>query len=173
MMKDQLTELVAEGLSVRQIAQRTGMSYTNIRYWLKQHGLKTNCRAGRKPKDLSRLRKCACGETDPNKFYGNKFWLCAKCWNAYSVKKSREKSAWARAQLGGRCSICGFNRYKSALAIHHLDPKEKDVAFRSMRSWSLSRITEELKKCVLLCSNCHVALHAGELSSMDLRRMRA
>src|ERR1041384_1855996 len=171
MTKPILAKLVAEGLSIRQIAQRTSTSYTNTRYWLRQHGLKTNCRAGRKPRDLSRLRKCACGETDPNKFYGNKFWLCAKCWNDYSVKKNREKAAWAREQLGGKCKICGFDKYKSALAIHHLDPKEKDVAFRSMRSWSLDRIAKELRKCVLLCTNCHVALHAGEIPSQSVRRI--
>jgi hypothetical protein len=171
-MKEQLAELISEGLSVRQIAQRIDTSYTNTRYWLRRHGLKTNCRAGRKPKDLSRLRQCACGETDPSKFYGNKFWLCAKCWNSYSIRKNREKATGARAHLGGKCNICGFDKYKSALAIHHLDPKEKDVAFRSMRSWSLSRIAKELKKCVLLCSNCHVALHAGEIPSESLRRIR-
>jgi hypothetical protein len=172
MTKEQLAKLVAEGLSVRQIAQRANTSYTNTRYWLKQYGFKTNCRAGRKPKELSRLRKCACGETDPNKFYGNKFWLCAKCWNAYSVRKNREKSAWARVQLGDKCGICGFNRYKAALTIHHLDPAQKDVAFRSMRSWSFSRIAEELKKCILLCSNCHLALHAGEVALKNPRRMK-
>jgi len=126
--------------------------------------LKTNCRPGRKARELSKLRKCACGEEDPNKFYGNKFWMCAKCWNNYSIRKNREKAEWARIQLGGKCVHCGFNKYKCALDVHHLDPKEKDVAFRSMRSWSLDRIAKEIKKCVLLCKNCHAALHAGEIS---------
>jgi hypothetical protein len=93
MTKEQLAKLIAEGLSIRQIAQRANTSYTNARYWLKQHGFKTNCRAGRKPKELSRLRKCACGETDPSKFYGNKFWLCAKC--LYRKKEQGEVSMGA------------------------------------------------------------------------------
>ena len=164
MTRELLNTLVAEGLSIRQIAQRGATSYTNVRYWLKQHGLKTNCRPGRKPRELSRLRRCACGENDPSKFYGNKFWMCAKCWNSYSLRRGKEKVEWARTQLGGRCVHCGFKKHRCALDFHHLNRNEKDVAFRSMRSWSLDRIAREIKKCVLLCKNCHAALHAGQIS---------
>jgi predicted HNH restriction endonuclease len=32
-----------------------------------------------------------------------------------------------------------------------------------MRGWSWEHITKELEKCVLLCKNCHAAVHAGLL----------
>lgn len=65
--------------------------------------------------------------------------------------------------LGGKCQICGYNRCKSALETHHVDPDEKDftVSFivSSCRSWKI--IYEELAKCVLLCTNCHREVHEG------------
>src|SRR4051794_14328339 len=39
--KEQLTALVEEGLSVRQIAERSTLSATTVRHWLQRHGLKT------------------------------------------------------------------------------------------------------------------------------------
>jgi 5-methylcytosine-specific restriction endonuclease McrA len=163
MLLETLEPLVDEGLSIRQIAGKLDTSATNIRYWLRVHNLKTNCRHNRYARDISHTRKCSCGESDPNKFYGNKFWVCAKCWNSRSVQRSKEKVAWARKKLGGKCAACGFDKYDCALDIHHLVPAEKDVAFRTMRFWSLSRIEKEIEKCVLLCKNCHAAVHAGEI----------
>jgi predicted HNH restriction endonuclease len=32
-----------------------------------------------------------------------------------------------------------------------------------MRGWSWESILIELKKCILLCKNCHAAYHAGLL----------
>ena len=43
--------------------------------------------------------------------------------------------------------------------FHHLDPREKDFAISSKLSWTV--VVEELKKCVLLCSNCHREAHDG------------
>ena len=171
MLLDELKPLVDKGLSIRQIAQRLNSSYTNVRYWLRVHNLKTNCRPNRYDRNLSHVRKCACGESDPSKFYGNKFWVCAKCWNTSAIQRSKEKIAWARKKLGGKCSVCGFDKYSCSLDIHHLNPAEKDTAFRSMRFWSLSRIEKEIEKCVLLCKNCHAAHHAGEIFLDNLWRL--
>jgi RNase P subunit RPR2 len=105
--------------------------------------------------------KCKCGETDPNKFYGHKKSICGRCHNIYTLKIGQEKKDKARAFLGGKCKKCGFDEYKWSLDIHHLDPSKKDEYYSSMRSWSWSRIEREIKGCILLCKNCHAALHAG------------
>ena len=65
-------------------------------------------------------------------------------------------------QLGGRCVRCGYDRCIEALECHHLESSEKDFGISSKgytRSWS--QILKELKKCVLLCANCHREMHAG------------
>jgi len=65
--------------------------------------------------------------------------------------------------LGGGCCICGYNKCNNALEIHHLDPEEKDFTIGSVmaRPASWEKIAEELKKCVLLCSNHHKEVHEG------------
>ncbi len=61
------------------------------------------------------------------------------------------------------CVLCGYNKHQEVFDLHHLDPNEKDVSFGGIRanpkSWS--KIVVELRKCVLLCSNCHREVEAG------------
>lgn len=65
--------------------------------------------------------------------------------------------------MGSKCQICGYNKSQNALEFHHIDPNEKDFSLSSTRAnpktWS--SITEELQKCILLCSNCHREVHEG------------
>lgn len=63
---------------------------------------------------------------------------------------------------GGRCQICGYNKCIGAMDFHHVDEEKKsfDLSSRGLtRSWA--RIEEEIKKCVLVCANCHREIHAG------------
>lgn len=66
---------------------------------------------------------------------------------------------------GGKCSICGYSKCIKALEFHHLDPSQKDFSITKARelSWDNQneRITKELDKCILLCSNCHRELHSS------------
>lgn len=61
--------------------------------------------------------------------------------------------------MGGKCAICLYSKCSDALEFHHLDPNEKEFGFGRLKSWDV--VCEELKKCVLLCSNCHREVHAG------------
>jgi hypothetical protein len=65
--------------------------------------------------------------------------------------------------MGGSCQCCGYNMCDKALAFHHIDPTKKDMGFSDVRanpkSWL--KIVEELKKCILVCHNCHSEIHAG------------
>ncbi len=63
---------------------------------------------------------------------------------------------------GGKCQICGYNKCIRALDFHHRDPEKKDFGLSAKgytRSWD--SVKTELKKCVLLCSNCHREVHEG------------
>jgi hypothetical protein len=62
--------------------------------------------------------------------------------------------------MGGACKACGYDKCIAALEFHHLDPSEKDFAISGkIRSWTALEV--ELKKCVMLCANCHREVHAG------------
>lgn len=102
-----------------------------------------------------------CGEKNPNKFYGHSKSNCRTCRNQQTIQRGRERRQYGIELLGGKCVICGFDDYIEALDFHHLDPLLKDPNFSSLRGWSKERIKKELETCVLLCSNCHRAEHAG------------
>lgn len=64
--------------------------------------------------------------------------------------------------LGNKCAICGGEFEDCCYDFHHINPLEKNFAISSgntngARDWL--RIRDELKKCVLLCSNCHRLVH--------------
>lgn len=72
------------------------------------------------------------------------------------------------AKLGGKCTHCGYDTYVSGLSFHHLHDKSDSVG-RFITDASISGtdrsrdiLNAELEKCILLCFNCHMALHAGE-----------
>ena len=65
--------------------------------------------------------------------------------------------------MGGCCQICGYNRCEKALELHHIEPDKKELSFGAIRAnpQSWIKIVDELRKCILLCSNCHKEFHAG------------
>lgn len=67
--------------------------------------------------------------------------------------------------LGGKCQCCGYDKCIQALDFHHLNPSEKDFNFNdnANRSWKATR--EEIKKCILVCSNCHREIHSGLINN--------
>lgn len=78
------------------------------------------------------------------------------------VKKWRENCKKRIVEsMGGQCVVCGYNRCNTSLALHHLDSNEKDFGMGQVRanpkSWS--KIVNELRKCVLVCHNCHYEIH--------------
>lgn len=79
------------------------------------------------------------------------------------VRDSRRKTkAKCVEYLGGKCSICGYNKYNGALQFHHLDPSKKDFGIsRGGNTRSFEKIRLELDKCILVCANCHFEIHGG------------
>ncbi len=82
------------------------------------------------------------------------------------VRRLKEQSV---SYKGGKCQICGYNRYNGALEFHHIDETKKDFSI-SGRSISFERLRPELDKCLLVCSNCHREIH-GKL--IDVLKMVA
>ena len=69
---------------------------------------------------------------------------------------------------GCSCSVCGCVPHHSALDYHHKDDTQKSFGLAGIRQFKTGEITlemikEEIKKCILLCANCHRAHHAGAL----------
>jgi hypothetical protein len=79
-----------------------------------------------------------------------------------AVKKRRKTLRKKAIEFkGGRCEICGYSKCLDALEFHHLDNLKKDFGISAKgytRSWE--RVKNELKKCRLLCANCHREIHS-------------
>ena len=85
--------------------------------------------------------------------------------NSEKVKEWRRTSKDRIIQsMGGCCQICKYNKCSGALDLHHIDPTQKDINMSKIRancaSWEI--IVKELRKCILLCANCHREVHAGQ-----------
>jgi len=61
---------------------------------------------------------------------------------------------------GEVCMLCGYNKCLEALHFHHINPFEKSFNISEKATFS-QEVREELDKCVLLCANCHIEVHAG------------
>ena len=59
------------------------------------------------------------------------------------------------------CAICGYKKCASALVFHHKDPRIKKfgIAKGAWGNRPLHALLDEMEKCTVLCSNCHMELH--------------
>lgn len=71
--------------------------------------------------------------------------------------------------FGGECGICGYRKCTQALEFHHVSPSEKDFSIGSSNIANWSKIVVELRKCVMVCTNCHRELHYGYAKIEDVR----
>ena len=171
MNKELLVKLVQKRMTIRQIAVECKTSSTNINYWLKKFGLRTRRGPhgsinGKFRAELEKLfpRKCGdCGTTEVSEFYGRRRDYCGKCFNKRKLIAGHNRRLWAIERLGGKCIVCGFNKIKSALDMHHKNSDKKDVGFKGFRYWSEERCEKEIIRCVLVCKNCHAGIHSGEV----------
>lgn len=68
-----------------------------------------------------------------------------------------------------KCSSCPENN-PCCLEFHHIDPSKKEIEIgkAASRKWSIERLKKEIKKCLLLCANCHRKLHYNEKQKMEM-----
>lgn len=56
------------------------------------------------------------------------------------------------------CKKCGENR-PYVLDFHHIDPNNKLFDLGNASKYSITKLKEELEKCITLCRNCHSEFH--------------
>jgi hypothetical protein len=165
--KDELAQLVGEGLTLEQLAARLDRSLSTVCYWMRRHGLKTR-RAERRatpvderPRTVERV--CARhGLTTYQHTGAKRHYRCLLCRAERVARRRRQIKETLVHEAGGRCRLCGYDRWMGALQFHHVDPAEKEfnIALRGVAR-SLDRARREAEKCVLLCANCHAEVEGG------------
>jgi transposase len=173
--REELITLVEAGKSIAEIAEAIGRSKAAVRHWLTKYGLRTRGGAGRRRSAASRAAREA-GLTEAKLFcprHGEGdhvrdtrgYFRCRRCRQEAVVRRRRRVKEILVEEAGGRCRLCGYDRCAAALEFHHLDPavKEFGVAQGGMAR-SIERLRAEVRKCVLLCSNCHAEVEDGTSS---------
>lgn len=90
--------------------------------------------------------------------------------NKYRLKLKIMRKAIDTMKLNiAGCLLCEEKEF-CCLAFHHLDAKSKidNVSKVVVDNVKWNTVLEEIKKCVVLCSNCHIKLHHGLLTLPDI-----
>jgi len=104
---------------------------------------------------MSECRYCSKKFNDPKRPNGT---YCNSC----RVSKRRWKSKIELVnKLGGKCERCGYDGHPAALQFHHKDPTNKTFQLNSNKLLTKDR-NKEVKKCILLCANCHSIEHTNK-----------
>lgn len=95
--------------------------------------------------------------------------------NHQSYVKQKERGLTRKIELvkilGNECYICGYRKNLAALQFHHRNPLEKDnqMDMRKLSNSTWEWCLNEVKKCDLLCANCHMEYHHP---SLDLSKSK-
>lgn len=121
----------------------------------------------RKPRE----RKTTCSKCDvlltgdncykQKKSNGNytSYPTCKKCHSEFVVERWIQLKKDVVESMGGQCADCkGVFSYE-VYDLHHLDPSQKEYNWSKIKKINEEKRQLELKKCVLLCANCHAQRH--------------
>ena len=89
---------------------------------------------------------------------------CKKCHSNYMKQKYQyKKNEIQKLKSQFSCAKCGDNR-GYVLDFHHINPEEKEntVARLTSNTSSVQKVYDEIKKCIVLCANCHREFHYFE-----------
>lgn len=80
------------------------------------------------------------------------------------VYKTRNRDYFNEYKINHGCCKCGYKSNAVALDFHHIDTYTKDANIARLinSSWSIEKILQEVKKCVVICANCHRVEHNKE-----------
>lgn len=76
-----------------------------------------------------------------------------------AIKIRKERKQQLVEYKGGKCQICGYDKYIEALEFHHINPEEKDFNIAQNGYFDLEENKKEADKCILVCRNCHGEIH--------------
>jgi hypothetical protein len=83
-----------------------------------------------------------------------------------TAKQSRTgKDKWDAFKSSLHCARCPQNHI-AALDFHHINPEDKEYSVSKLISSKMfTKAYKEIKKCIVLCANCHRIHHYEENSA--------
>lgn len=177
-------ELRADGLSLREIGRRLGVSYSSVSLWVRDVAVPPPAaldpvRDGSvrdEPVRDEPVRRCPkCAQDLPASSFsragdGYQHW-CKSCFRAYFRARGarhREQAAASRKERRRRaverlldvlrstaCADCGEDEILVLEFDHHLGEKEANIANLLAAAARFERLERELARCEVVCANCH------------------
>jgi hypothetical protein len=163
-----------EGCGKNYIAQKTHGTYLRQKYcseqcryrcWIKTHP--ESQRAYSRKYTLSIPVFCRyCNKVIPEQLRKPGVRMCSdECRKAKRLKDERHRRdkisrKFDEFKRRTGCQACGYNKCSACLDFHHREPEHKLIRITASH-WNCKTesIKTELKKCDLLCKNCHYEAH--------------
>jgi hypothetical protein len=73
------------------------------------------------------------------------------------INRQRNTNFINRVKLKFGCKFCGYKEHSQALQFDHINKKEKyeNISILKGKCVSINTLKEEMRKCQILCANCH------------------
>jgi len=92
---------------------------------------------------------------------------CRFCFNkAKKQLRDKYKTILAEYKKERGCCKCGIKDSR-VLEFHHPGDKGFTIGYASHNHLGIDRVKEEIKKCLVICANCHRILHYGKVWMHD------
>jgi hypothetical protein len=117
---------------------------------------------------LPRLKKCnKCKENKELECFaksgsakGGLQYKCRECGSKTKTSVRIERTLYFYAKNDYKCLDCGMTSKKVGFFdYHHRDPSKKLFNVSSKICLSIDNVSREIKKCDMLCPNCHRIRH--------------
>jgi hypothetical protein len=88
--------------------------------------------------------------------------LCVPCYSKSKLPRQKKIRSWfADYKKTLKCEECDNADYR-VLEFHHKNVGDKEFNISELGSRSIENLKKEMKKCEVLCANCHRILHYEE-----------
>ena len=78
----------------------------------------------------------------------------------YAKRRRTTRKHWLnKYKISKGCAWCGYSQYGGSLDFDHIDKTDKVMDISNMRKGNLKKLIAEVRKCRVLCANCH-AIHS-------------
>lgn len=81
----------------------------------------------------------------------------------YQNQVRHERKKEVVKYFGNKCYRCGEKNLPLCVwHFHHKIEEKKTIAVSQILTYSYKSMYDELKKCIMVCSNCHYIIHRGD-----------
>lgn len=169
---EKLKQYLNEGKSTNEIAPLMGLKNgSTVRFWMKKYNLTSTAtnKGGRKAANpiiedskvclTCKIAKHVSQYTTRSDRKNTLSPYCKECQAKDTYSRYAEIKTYIVQHMGGICKLCELSYPLSVYSFHHTGREHKDFNIADKRHASLSVVLNELKKCILVCRNCHAEIH--------------